>query len=382
MEDKKYPIQTRVPGPRRAKMPLHRARRWLAEGENGRSAGIQVFLTQQAYLRINAHAASDLDNEVGGWLAGRWCKDTETGKEFVVVEALLPAQQVRSGSTFLTFTHDSQVAMLAALEERYSKKGVVGWYHTHPRMGIFLSGYDTWLHDHFFPHPWQVALVVEPHTGVGGFFVRNKDNKLDARKYYGFYELQNRRVESVVEWENLHLEKPKEKKKGEARKADLTAAPKARPEQQIAKPAEAKAPTAAKPAPTRVEVKSAAIKPPPTEPKLAETQKPEVRKIDPKPEPPKLLAASTAPKPVEPTKPEVKRVAVRKKETKSTLDVPSAAPKPVEESKADVKRVELNSNESQNPQEKKQEIRIDVHNKTIVKEDPKNGTKSSEEAKS
>jgi proteasome lid subunit RPN8/RPN11 len=208
MEEKKvYPIQPVGKGPRRAKMPLHRARRWLAAGENGKHGGVQVFMTQSAYQRICEHAQSDMDNEVGGWLAGRWCKDSETGDEFVVVEALLPAQQVRSGSTFLTFTHDSQVAMLAALEERYSTKGVVGWFHTHPRMGIFLSGYDLWLHEHFFPHPWQVALVVEPHSGQGGFFVRDEKNKLEPRKYFGFYELLNRKTESVMDWSNLKRDK-------------------------------------------------------------------------------------------------------------------------------------------------------------------------------
>ena len=204
-------------------------------------------MTQAAYQRICAHAKSDMDNEVGGWLAGRWCRDIETGTEFVVVEALLPAQQVRSGSTFLTFTHDSQVAMLAALEERYTKKGVVGWYHTHPRMGVFLSGYDTWLHNHFFPQPWQVALVVEPHSCVGGFFVRDKENHLDARKYFGFYELHNRRAESIVKWKNLHAEEKAEPKKEQ--KPELKAPePAAQPYQVTVEPKIEAGKTEAKPA--------------------------------------------------------------------------------------------------------------------------------------
>jgi len=213
MDDK--PVRPIVSGgsPRRARIPLHRAQRWLAEGENERTDGIQVFVTQTAFKAINNHANSDLDNEVGGWLAGRWCRDFDTKVEYVVVEALLPAQQVRSGSTFVTFTHDSQVAMLAALEERYAKKGIVGWYHTHPRMGLFLSGYDTWLHDHFFPHPWQVALVVEPHSHTGGFFIRNGKQELDSRRHFGFFELHNRRHESIVDWTNLHLDKKPEEAK-------------------------------------------------------------------------------------------------------------------------------------------------------------------------
>ncbi len=201
----KEPVQPIVSAdkPRRARLPLNRANRWKAEHEAEAKACVQVFVTQTAYQAITKHANSDLDNEVGGWLAGRWCQDPEGGGEFIVVEALLPAQQVRSGSTFLTFTHDSQVAMLAALEERYANKGIVGWYHTHPRMGVFLSGYDLWLHDHFFPYPWQVALVVEPHSHTAGFFIRDGQHHLDGRRFYGFYELQNRKAGTVVDWKNM-----------------------------------------------------------------------------------------------------------------------------------------------------------------------------------
>ncbi|HKY78819.1 MAG TPA: Mov34/MPN/PAD-1 family protein [Anaerolineales bacterium] len=237
--------------PRRARIPHHRAHRWLADGEPGRKAGMQVFLTQPVFRAINAHASGDLDNEVGGWLAGRWCRDIDTKAEFVVVEALLPAQQVRSGSTFLTFTHDSQVAMLAALEERYAKKGIVGWYHTHPRMGLFLSGYDVWLHEHFFPYPWQVALVVDPHAPAGGFFVRDGKNDLDSRRYFGFHELLNRKGESIVDWRNLHGEpKPQQaappQPAKQAAPQPMAEAPK-RPAPQAADPLPAAPKAAAKP---------------------------------------------------------------------------------------------------------------------------------------
>lgn len=195
-------LQSPLGAPRRARLPLGRAQRWLAAGEDAAQPALPVFFTQSVIKTIKLHAASDMDNEVGGWLAGRWCRDARAGTEFVVVEALLPAQQVRSGSTFLTFTHDSQVAMLSALEEQYENKCVVGWYHTHPRMGIFLSGYDTWLHDHFFPQAWQVALVVEPHTRQAGLFVR-KDGELSPRRYNGFYELHTSSMDSVVDWTNL-----------------------------------------------------------------------------------------------------------------------------------------------------------------------------------
>ena len=47
-------------------------------------------------------------------------------------------------------------------------------------MGIFLSSWDTWLHSHFFPEAWQVALVIEPYSKSGGFFIQQPDGALDG----------------------------------------------------------------------------------------------------------------------------------------------------------------------------------------------------------
>jgi len=178
-----------------------------------------VFVTPKAYLRFSAHAVSDMDNEVGGWLIGKACQDPDTGQKFIVVEVILPALYTRQGSAFLTFTTESQIAMYEIMEENYPGKDLVGWYHTHPRMGIFLSGYDTWLHDNFFLQPWQVALVIEPHTALGGFFIRNENGALDPRRYYGFYELKNGKGQSVVNWQNMRRENketPKHPKEDES----------------------------------------------------------------------------------------------------------------------------------------------------------------------
>ncbi len=190
-----------------SRMPHARALRWSSahEAEMSRSA-VTVFFTQWSYVRMCAHAGSDLRHEVGGVLAGKWRVDAIGGEKFVVVEGVLPAPHTRQGSTFVTFTQDSLVALNAELEERYPGKLMVGWYHTHPRLGIFLSGYDSWLHEHFFPEAWQVAVVVDPFAVQGGVFVRTSEGSLDPHRYFGFCELTDSRHRSVVHWKNLEPE--------------------------------------------------------------------------------------------------------------------------------------------------------------------------------
>ena len=176
--------------PSPARIPKAHALRWWSPYEApGREPYLAVFMTPRAYVRCCAHAGSDLEHEVGGALVGGYRRDRATGRPYIVIEAALPARHTRQGRSYLTFTHDSLVDLHEELESRYPRKVVVGWYHTHPGMDIFLSGYDLWLHEHFFPYSWQVALVIEPHARHGGFFVRGPGGQPDPRHYTGFGEL-------------------------------------------------------------------------------------------------------------------------------------------------------------------------------------------------
>jgi proteasome lid subunit RPN8/RPN11 len=187
-------------------IPYSRSVYWSAPHEEFMPA-VEVFMTQGAYLRCCAHAGSDLEREVGGWLVGQLRVDHRTGRRFAVVEHALSAPFTEHGPAFLTFTHDSQVAMRYEMEARYPDAVLLGWYHTHPRMGIFFSGHDTWMHTHFFPGLSQIALVIEPVSQVGGFFIRQRDGSLDQNAYFGFSELTNKR-RSVVFWKNLKKNQP------------------------------------------------------------------------------------------------------------------------------------------------------------------------------
>jgi len=185
-------------------LPVKRASRWNSPYDSiGLNPLASVFMSQPAYSRICVHSVSDMRNEVGGILIGQWCVD-ENREQFVVIEHALPARYTRQSSVYLAFTQDSLVDMHEQIDANYKGSKIVGWYHTHPNMGIFLSHYDTWLHNNFFPEPWQVALVVEPVSGTAGFFVRQKNNMFDPTRYFGFYELDGSYGRSMVNWSNLY----------------------------------------------------------------------------------------------------------------------------------------------------------------------------------
>jgi proteasome lid subunit RPN8/RPN11 len=122
---------------------------------------------------------------------------------YIVIDAFLEARHIEHSPVRLTFTSDTLVDVQERLEESYPDKQIVGWYHSHPALSIFLSSYDIFLHKNFFPQPWHVALVVDPVAKQGGFFrySTSKPPYINPLAYYGFYELGNK--DSVVDWNNL-----------------------------------------------------------------------------------------------------------------------------------------------------------------------------------
>jgi len=113
---------------------------------------------------IETHAFSDTRTEVGGVLVGNLNEDGAR------VLAALPALKAVGGQTNVTFTHEVWDEVLDLIDRDHPGQQIVGWYHTHPGFGLFLSEYDMFIHRNFFTDPRMVALVVDPLAGELGWF--------------------------------------------------------------------------------------------------------------------------------------------------------------------------------------------------------------------
>ena len=87
------------------------------------------------------------------------------------IEGSIRAENTDSGLSHVTFTYESWNVIHAEMERLFSGKKIVGWYHSHPGFGVFLSPHDKFICRNFFNLPWQVALVVDPIKNTRGWFV-------------------------------------------------------------------------------------------------------------------------------------------------------------------------------------------------------------------
>lgn len=129
-----------------------------------------IFLDRKPADAIERHALRDTSVELGGILLGKECIDEATGKPFVWITEALEAKHYENTQASFTYTHDSWGEITRERDEKHPDLDIVGWYHTHPDFGIFLSSHDLFIHHNFFDQPLQVAYVVDPIRQDRGFF--------------------------------------------------------------------------------------------------------------------------------------------------------------------------------------------------------------------
>jgi proteasome lid subunit RPN8/RPN11 len=135
-----------------------------------------VVMEAEVARKIRQHARTSMKAEVCGVLIG------STEHERMTVEACIQGINAAQGGAHVTFTQDTWEHIYKIKDKEYPDQKIVGWYHSHPGFGVFLSEHDLFIQQNFFSNPQQVAWVFDPHTDEEGCFgwVGDKIEKLSA----------------------------------------------------------------------------------------------------------------------------------------------------------------------------------------------------------
>ncbi len=117
---------------------------------------------------LEEYASRDLHNEQGAMLLGEW--SVKDGHYLIRILAWIEAKYTEQQRSNITFTHKTWDYVHQQRETYYPDFKIIGWYHTHPGFGVFLSSYDRFIHENFFTEEWHVAVVTDPRSkATGGF---------------------------------------------------------------------------------------------------------------------------------------------------------------------------------------------------------------------
>ena len=157
----------------------------VAEHANKHNSVI-ILLDEQPLRQMQTHARSSLRREVAGVMVGPIPEKQPDGRYVVHVTDMIIAKHTIMSGASVTYTPESWRYMNDTLMERYPNQDhvMVGWYHTHPGFGIFLSNMDLFIHTNFFTQDWHIAYVLDPIAYSSGFFSWNR--KKDKVMAYNF----------------------------------------------------------------------------------------------------------------------------------------------------------------------------------------------------
>lgn len=121
-------------------------------------------ISSDVIRQIRQHARASSKTEVCGILLGGESDGITT------IEACIAGINAAQGGAHVTFTQDTWEHIYKIKDRDYPDERILGWYHSHPGFGVFLSDHDTFIHKNFFSSPRQVAWVYDPHSDEEGCF--------------------------------------------------------------------------------------------------------------------------------------------------------------------------------------------------------------------
>lgn len=150
---------------------------------------LPMYVNKHAEAKMRNHALSARDGktEVMGLLLGeirRW-RDVD----YILVRDVATTD-LDATSVSVKFDSAGFEKLFESLDLAGFDYVVVGWYHSHPGYGCFLSDTDVKTHSGIFVSPHHVAIVIDPqHFEIAGFRLRaGKAIKVDFAVYWDEYD--------------------------------------------------------------------------------------------------------------------------------------------------------------------------------------------------
>ncbi len=134
---------------------------------------VNIEISPLTFAKIIDWSSSNTEREIGGYLIGLVSENKVT-----ITDAIFATAQ--SNPTFVSFDNMIQFKIIKELEKKGSSETILGWFHTHPGMGCFLSGTDIATQKVYQALlPEAVAMVND-----GNLFAQSRNQKDFKAHFY------------------------------------------------------------------------------------------------------------------------------------------------------------------------------------------------------
>jgi len=124
-----------------------------------------VRISALALVKMVMHARSGGSLEIMGLMLGKIDPDDTRGPTMIVMDTFaLPVEGTETRVNAQADAYEYMVEFLSVAKESGRMENVLGWYHSHPGYGCWLSGIDvsTQMLNQQYQEPW-LAVVIDPY---------------------------------------------------------------------------------------------------------------------------------------------------------------------------------------------------------------------------
>lgn len=144
-----------------------------------------VYADSMVVERIMSHARKDTLRECFGLLMGNVYIDEEKKLTWIYLQDAVAAGQVDADISTVEVSREEFMRINDEVdrirEQTNDDIRKIGWYHSHPNYGIFMSNTDRLNQKRYYNQDWQLALVVDPVRSTMGFFRGSTSNRCPHR---------------------------------------------------------------------------------------------------------------------------------------------------------------------------------------------------------
>lgn len=162
--------------------------RWFTERMNAlyqeMRSELPLYIQKTAEEKMRNHSLAGLAKEqevMGLMLGGAFTHD---GRIYAIVRDVVTTNLDASISS-VRFHEESMEGLFDSLDDLDFEYSIVGWYHSHPGMGCFMSEIDVGTQQGVFNLPHHSALVLDPlNHELEAYYIHDNRVKLRAMGIY------------------------------------------------------------------------------------------------------------------------------------------------------------------------------------------------------
>lgn len=145
--------------------------------------GIEVYITQHAFDKMMKQCAAYAKKhlEAMGYLVGDYCR--WKNKEYTIVEDAVTSDLETTSVSVQFKAFEKAFDQLDKIDFDYV---IVGWYHSHPGHGCFMSQTDISTQKRMFNKAFHVAIVIDPINKE--FKAYKMNGNIVDEKVFGVYK--------------------------------------------------------------------------------------------------------------------------------------------------------------------------------------------------